>query len=204
MQQVPSPSYSWKWLFGTSQIRFVKGISCLTNLIFFCNEMSGGVDKGGTMYVVYHTFSSAFGMVSHVAQLVRHGFDQWMKKWMETGWTVILKRLWAVRHTYGWLLVASPRGGYWYQCCMMASLTTWMMRQRCTHCKLVIATKLGDAFDVLEGRAAVQRDTDRLEKWAGQQFQHRQVPDLVSGLGSPCAATSSGPMAEKIALKKST
>lgn len=83
-------------VFGTSQLRFIKGISHLTNLISFYNEMSGGVDKGRAMYVVYLAFSKAFGTVSHVtlvAKLVRYGLDKWMRKWMETGWTVTLKRL---------------------------------------------------------------------------------------------------------------
>lgn len=41
--------------------------------------MSGGVDRGRTMYVVYRAFSKAFGMVSHItlaAKLVRYGFDE--------------------------------------------------------------------------------------------------------------------------------
>lgn len=81
---------------GTSQLGFIKAISCLTNLISFYNEMSGAVDKGRTMYVVYLSFSKAFGAVSHVtlvAKLVRYGIDKCMKKWMETGWTVTLERL---------------------------------------------------------------------------------------------------------------
>lgn len=83
-------------VFGTSQLRFIKRISHLTNLISFYNEMSGGIDKGRTMYVVYLAFSKAFGTVCHVtlvAKLVRYGLDKWMRKWMDTGWTVTLKRL---------------------------------------------------------------------------------------------------------------
>ena len=83
-------------VFGTSQLGFIKGIACLTNLISFYNEMNGGVDKGRTMYVVYLAFSKAFGMIFHVtpvAKLVRYGLDKWMRRWMETGWTVTLKRL---------------------------------------------------------------------------------------------------------------
>lgn len=79
------------------------------------------------------------------------------------------------------------------------------MRQRCTHCKLVIATKLGDAFDVLEGRAAVQRDTDRLEKWAGQQFQDIstgkcQIWSL--GWGHPVQQHHLGPWQRKLLWRK--
>lgn len=46
-------------------VGFMTSISCLTNHIAY-NEMSSGVDKGSTMYVVYLAFSRAFGMVSHI------------------------------------------------------------------------------------------------------------------------------------------
>ena len=54
---------------------------------------------------------------------------------------------------------------------MMSSLTTWKMRYRYIHRKFMVAAKLGHLFDMLEGRAAVQRDPDRLEKPAGGKLQ---------------------------------
>ena len=35
-----------KKVFGTGETGIIKGISCLTNLTSFYNEMSGGVDRG--------------------------------------------------------------------------------------------------------------------------------------------------------------
>jgi len=45
------------------------------------------------------------------------------------------------------------------------------MRYRYIHRKFMVAAKLGHLFDMLEGRAAVQRDPDRLEKPAGGKLQ---------------------------------
>ncbi|GAB0186115.1 mitochondrial enolase superfamily member 1 [Grus japonensis] len=40
----------------------------------------------------------------------------------------------------------------------------------CTHCKFAANTKLGGVADTSEGCAAIQRDLNRLEKWADRNF----------------------------------
>lgn len=44
----------------SSQGGFMKGKSCLTNLVAFCDEMSGWVDKGKAANIVYLNFSKDF------------------------------------------------------------------------------------------------------------------------------------------------
>jgi len=64
----------------SSQNGFTKGKSCLTNLIAFYNGMTGWVDEGRAVDVVYLDFSSAFDAVSHnilLGKLRKCGLDEW-------------------------------------------------------------------------------------------------------------------------------
>lgn len=47
---------------GKTKHRFTKGRSCLTNMIFFYDEMTALVDEGRTVAIIYLDFSKA---VSH-------------------------------------------------------------------------------------------------------------------------------------------
>ena len=52
-----------KKVIGNNQHEFTKGKSCLTNLIAFCDEMTGLVDEVRAVDVVYLDFSKAFSTV---------------------------------------------------------------------------------------------------------------------------------------------
>ena len=73
-----------------SQHGFMKGRSCLTNLISFYNWVTRLVDKGKAVDVVYLDFSKAFDTVSHsilLEKLATHGLDRyallWVRNWLE-------------------------------------------------------------------------------------------------------------------------
>jgi len=80
-------SSSWrsslsKWrktrLSGVVNMESSRGKSCLTNLIAFCNGMTGWVDVGRAVDVVYLDFSKAFDTVSHnilIGKLRKCGLD---------------------------------------------------------------------------------------------------------------------------------
>ena len=73
-----------------SQHGFMKGRSCLTNLISFYDKVTHLVDEGKAVAVVYLDFSKAFDTVSHsilLEKLAAHGLDRhtlcWVKNWLD-------------------------------------------------------------------------------------------------------------------------
>jgi len=75
-----------KKVIRSSQHGFTKGKSCMTNLIAFCDGMTGWVDEGRAVDVVYLDFSKAFDTVSHnilLGKLRKYGLDEWSVRWIE-------------------------------------------------------------------------------------------------------------------------
>ncbi|GAB0205341.1 mitochondrial enolase superfamily member 1 [Grus japonensis] len=158
-----------KKVIGSGQHGFTKGKACLTNLIAFYDGMTGWVDEGRAVDIVYLDFSKPFGSVSHnilTSELRKCGLDEWTVRWVEKWLNGRAQRVVISGAESSWRPVASPGDQYWVWSYSTYSSMTWMRGQSIpTFSKFANDTKLGGVADTPEGCAAIQQDLDRLESW---------------------------------------
>ena len=72
-------------LLRESQHGFRRGRSCLTNLLSFLDKVSGIVDDGECVDVIFLDFAKAFDKVPHhrlLKKLASHGIDGKLREWI--------------------------------------------------------------------------------------------------------------------------